>query len=120
MLGDGTTVQIDSVLIGQVDDVRAGGGGFEAVPADDLSTTGLRPFLQSASEDGGEITMGYHSASSKKPARGNHVMVLTLPDGTELEYYVFTMSEETTIGKKALINHSLRMKVLPSDNPSQT
>lgn len=121
ILGDGTTISIAGTLVGNATAIRFGGGGFEAVDASDLATTGLRPFMQTLSEDGGECTIEYHSAVSSKPGRGNLAIVITLPCSVAaISFTAFLLSEENVVPMKNLFNHTMRLKIVPSNNPSQT
>lgn len=121
ILGDGTTISIGGTPVGKVTSIRYGGGGFEAVDASDLSTTGVRPFMQSLSEDGGELTIEYHNATSAKPARGNLAITITLPNSVAaVSLTAFLLSEENVVQMKALFAHTMRLKIVPSTNPSQT
>ncbi len=121
ILGDGTTISIGGVAVGKVTNIRVGGGGFEAIDCSDLSTTGIRPFLQSLSEDGGELSIEYHSSASSKPARGNLAIVITLPCSVAaISLTAFLLNEENVIPMKGLFAHTMRLKVVPSDNPAQS
>lgn len=121
ILGDGTTLTIDSVAVGKATNIRYGGGGYQAVDAGDLSTTGLIPFMQTLSKDGGELTIEYHSTTSIAQTRGNKSIVITLPGAVAaVSFKAFFLNEENVIPMREKFSHTARMKIIPDDNPAQT
>ena len=121
ILGDGTTIEVDSAAVGDVTAIRWGGGGYQAVDAGHLGTTGLIPFLQTLSRDGGELTIEYFSVTGIAQTRGNKAIVITLPNSVAaVSFHAFFLNEENVLQMREKYSHTARMKIIPDNNPSQT
>lgn len=111
IVGDGTTIAIGGTTIGEVQSIRFGGGGYEAYDAAHMGTTGVKPFLQSLAEDGGELSVEYRNKTSQKPARGIHSVTITLSDASTVTFSAFLQSHESTVPKNGIYSHSMRLKI---------
>jgi hypothetical protein len=121
ILGDGSTISINGTPVGNPTSIRFGGGGYEAIDASDLGTIGLRPKMQTLSEDGGQCTIEYHSAASSKPGRGNLAIVITPAGGVSaISFTAFLLNEENVVPMKGLFAHTMQLSIVPDDNPAQT
>ena len=110
-LGDGSNVSVGGSDLGELKDIKWGGGGYEAVDGSNLKTVGLRRFLQTKSADGGEVTLEYISAQTQHPGSGEKDLVVTLPDGTTISYTVFVLSEDGNAPYKGLVTRTIKFKV---------
>lgn len=115
ILGDGATLEVDNSALGEITNIKVGGGGYDAVEVSHLGSTGLRKFLQTLTKDGGELNIAYNTVASQEPAAGDHTVVITLADSTEIEFEAFTLTEDTDIPYKDKVSHNLRMKVTAAD-----
>ena len=115
ILGDGATLEVDSGAIGEITNIKFGGGGYDAVDVSHLGSTGLRTFLQTLTKDGGELNIAYHAVASAEPAAGEHEITITLADDTEITFSAFTLTEDTDIPYKDKVSHNLRMKITATD-----
>lgn len=98
ILSDGTTITVDAAAAGDVTSVRWGGGGYQAVDAGHLGTTGLIPFLQTLSKDGGELTIEYFSTTGISQTRGNKSIVIALPCSVAaVSFKAFFLNEENVV-----------------------
>ena len=111
IVGDGSTISVGGEVIGGVQAIRLGGGGYDLYDATNMATTGLKPFLQSLAEDGGELSVEYNNASSQKPARGLHAIVITLSDASTVMFSAMLQSHESTVPKQGIYSHSMRLKI---------
>lgn len=111
IVGDGSSISIGGTPIGCVQQIRFGGGGYEMYDASCMATTGVKPFLQSAAEDGGELTVEYANSTSQKPGTGVQSVTITLSDSTTVTFSALVVSHESTIPKQGIVTHSLRLKI---------
>jgi hypothetical protein len=111
IVGDGSTISIGGATIGEVQSIDFGGGGFEMYDASAMETEGLRPFLQSLAEDGGEITIAYRNKTSQKPDRGILSVTLTLSDNTTITMSALLQSHSSSVPAKGIYSHSMRLKI---------
>lgn len=111
IVGDGSTISIGGTAVGEVQSIRFGGGGYEVYDASAMATTGLKPFLQSLAEDGGEITIEYRNKTSQKPARGILSIVLTLSDSSSITFAALLQSHDSSVPKNGIYSHSMKLKI---------
>lgn len=111
IVGDGSTISIGGTPVGEVQNIDFGGGGYEMYDASAMETVGLRPFLQSLAEDGGEITIAYRNKTSQKPPRGMLSIELTLSDNSTIAMSALLQSHSSTVPAKGIYSHSLRLKI---------
>lgn len=111
IVGDGSTLSIGSTAIGEVQNIRFGGGGYEVYDASHMGTDGLKPFLQSLAEDGGEVTIDYRNKTSQKPDRGVLDVSIKLSDGTTVSMPALLVSHESTVPKAGIYSHTMKLKI---------
>lgn len=111
IVGDGTTISIDSVAIGEVQGIDFGGGGFDMYDASHMATSGLKPFLQSLAEDGGEISLEYRNKTSQKPTRGVKSVTITLSDNSTVLFSALLQNHSSKVPKSGIYSHTMRLKI---------
>ena len=119
VLGDGATISIGGTPLGEVESIKYGGGGFDAVDVSNLSSVGIRRFLQTASADGGEITIEYCSAALWAGTPGELAVVIALSDATSITFTAFLLSSETNIPLRAKVTHSMKLKITAAAGTTQ-
>jgi hypothetical protein len=111
IVGDGTTIAIGETTIGEVQGIDFGGGGFEMYDASHMATTGLKPFLQSLAEDGGDLSIEYRNKTSQKPARGLHSVTITLSDASTVVFSALLQNHSSKVPKQGIYSHTMRLKI---------
>ena len=115
-LGDGSTLSIAGYSLGEIMSIKAGGGGYEAVDVSNLSTTGLRAFLQTLSYDGGELEVEYVANPFVAITTvGQQAFTITLPGSAgTITGYCFVLSQNHDIPMRQKITHSIKFKITAS------
>lgn len=110
LISDGTTIKIDGTAIGEVRDIRTGGGGYGAVDCRHLGTTGLVPFLQSVCKDGGDISVDY-IGPNPNVTTGVKTILITRSDASTATFSAFLLddTENFSVGKE--VTRTVRFKV---------
>jgi len=116
VLGDGASISIGSA-VGEVVSIKFGGGGYESVDVSNLSSTGIRRYLQTKSADGGELTVEYTSAAAQNPGTGEKAVTITLSDNTAFTFTAFLLSSDHDVPLRGKVTHTTKMKITaPADN----
>ena len=109
-LGDGATISIGHSM-GEVKSIKFGGGGYESVDVSNLSTTGLRRYLQTKSADGGEITVEYISAASQTPPDGEVTVDIAWGVSESVSFTAFVMHADCNVPLRQAVAHTLTLKI---------